>query len=98
VYSLLVIHCATVVCILAIDRDQEAKALTRQNVCLLAVNQCMNEKDYDKLAEMCTPTLMTMFRLEVPHGQRQTSFCKASPVAYFTCVLLCLAAPHNSLQ
>lgn len=26
----------------------------------------MNEKDYDKLAEMCTPTLMTMFRLNMP--------------------------------
>jgi len=67
VCSLLAIHCATVSCFLVTDRDQEA--YTRLIIVvafLLAVNQCMNEKDYDKLAEMCTPTLMTMFRLNMP--------------------------------
>jgi len=67
VCGLLAIHCATASCFLAIDRDQEA--CTRHIIVvafLLAVNQCMNEKDFDKLAEMCTPTLMTMFRLNMP--------------------------------
>ena len=95
-YSLPAIQCATVSCFHAIDRDQEAK--TRPDILIaffLAVNQCMNEKDYDKLAEMCTPTLMTMFRLEMPHGHQQTSVCKALSVADFFCVLLCLAALHK---
>lgn len=98
-YSLLTIHSATVACFWAIDRDQEAK--TKQDILilfLLAVNQCMNEKDCDKLAEMCTPTLMTMFRLEMPHGHQQTSVCKALSAADVLCVLLCLAALHNALQ
>ncbi|KAL0052269.1 hypothetical protein WJX82_011004 [Trebouxia sp. C0006] len=45
-----------------------------------AVNQCMNEKDYDKLAEMCTPTLMTMFREVLSQQSSQGRFFEVTDV------------------